>query len=158
MIGVISKECEREVVEEFFQLFKTPWEFYDLSRSYEVVLSTTKEMGEVNAKLVMIYCSESTDFDANENIYIRSRRKATVLECDRVNIPIYGDAASLEGKGRGLIRLQDTSEFAGLKIEKCGQSILRVGYDIFGEILFLYFQLGGCRWRMQAFRRLKGIS
>jgi hypothetical protein len=27
MIGVISKDHEREAVREFFQLFKTPWEF-----------------------------------------------------------------------------------------------------------------------------------
>ena len=28
MIGVIAKEAHKAVVAEFFQLFKTPWEFW----------------------------------------------------------------------------------------------------------------------------------
>ena len=29
MLGVISNDNERDLVGEFFELFKTPWEFYD---------------------------------------------------------------------------------------------------------------------------------
>ncbi len=38
MIGVIADSAEQEVVREFFELFKTPWEFYRRDRRYEVVL------------------------------------------------------------------------------------------------------------------------
>ena len=34
MIGVIAKTHERRAVEEFFELFKTPWEFYCKDQAY----------------------------------------------------------------------------------------------------------------------------
>jgi len=47
MIGVIAQAAERGVVEEFFQLFKTPWEFYREGRSYDVVVVTADEVPDV---------------------------------------------------------------------------------------------------------------
>ena len=32
MIGVIADSAEQDVVREFFELFKTPWEFYRKDR------------------------------------------------------------------------------------------------------------------------------
>ena len=40
LIGVISKTNEEEAVQEFFELFKTPWEFYKENKTYDVVLIT----------------------------------------------------------------------------------------------------------------------
>jgi len=39
LIGVLSKEHEVPIVEEFFQLFKTHWEFYTPDHGYDVVNS-----------------------------------------------------------------------------------------------------------------------
>jgi hypothetical protein len=36
MIGVIADPAEHGVVREFFELFKTPWEFYRRDRQYDV--------------------------------------------------------------------------------------------------------------------------
>ena len=36
MIGVIADSAEQDVVREFFELFKTPWEFYRRDRRYDV--------------------------------------------------------------------------------------------------------------------------
>ena len=38
MIGVIANPSERSIVNEFFELFKTPWEFYRSDRHYDVLL------------------------------------------------------------------------------------------------------------------------
>ena len=38
MIGVIATSPDHAVIREFFELFKTPWEFYRHDRSYDVVL------------------------------------------------------------------------------------------------------------------------
>ena len=43
VIGVISRPDQRPVVEEFFELFKTPWEFYQPGRTYDVVVATADE-------------------------------------------------------------------------------------------------------------------
>lgn len=40
MIGVIAKPGQEAVVEEFFELFKTPWEFYRPGLAYDVVVAT----------------------------------------------------------------------------------------------------------------------
>jgi hypothetical protein len=40
MIGILCKNAEQKIVQEFFELFKTPWEFYVPSRSYEVVIAS----------------------------------------------------------------------------------------------------------------------
>ena len=49
MIGVIPNPNETAVVEEFFQLFKTPWEFHRQGRIYDVVVATTDEIPNVDA-------------------------------------------------------------------------------------------------------------
>jgi len=41
VIGVLSAPDHRKVVEEFFELFKTPWEFYRRGPAYDVVIATT---------------------------------------------------------------------------------------------------------------------
>ena len=37
VIGVVAKSSDENVVREFFELFKTPWEFVQPGRSYDVV-------------------------------------------------------------------------------------------------------------------------
>jgi len=43
MIGVIPKVGEAAVVEEFFHLFKTPWELFQEGRTYDVVIATADD-------------------------------------------------------------------------------------------------------------------
>ena len=54
LIGIISKTSEREIVQEFFELFKTPWEFYHENRYYDVVLTTGDYISEIETKLLLI--------------------------------------------------------------------------------------------------------
>src|SRR6266487_6658249 len=56
MLGVIASPAEEHIVREFFELFKTPWEFYRPDGRYDVVLcSDNSNVDEVAAKLVLIY-------------------------------------------------------------------------------------------------------
>jgi len=58
MIGVISRDGEKAIVKEFFQIFKTPSEFYNSNRTYDVVISTTqKNVAESKSKFIIIYSS-----------------------------------------------------------------------------------------------------
>ena len=43
MIGVIFRDTQKSVVEEFFELFKTPWEVFRPNRSYDVVRTSAWE-------------------------------------------------------------------------------------------------------------------
>ena len=38
MIGVIANPSDEGIVREFFELFKTPWEFFRDAGQYDVVL------------------------------------------------------------------------------------------------------------------------
>ena len=54
MIGVLLKSSEKHAVEEFFQLFKTPWEFFVPGRGYEVVISDHADAADIDTRLVIL--------------------------------------------------------------------------------------------------------
>ena len=57
MIGVVCSSSQRTAAAEFFELFKTPWEFYTPGRMYSVVISTQGWPTDVRAQLVVLYGS-----------------------------------------------------------------------------------------------------
>src|SRR5208283_2851387 len=74
MIGVIADSTEREIVCEFFELFKTPWEFYRSGRRYEAVLCAGDGQPDETATLVLFYAGGETAFDRDHKIQTRFRR------------------------------------------------------------------------------------
>ena len=65
MIGVIADPSDFSVVQEFFELFKTPWEFYREGRHYSVLLcSGDSGLREQDAQLVVIYGGAKARSDA----------------------------------------------------------------------------------------------
>ncbi len=63
MIGVIADSADQDVVREFFELFKTPWEFYRKDRQYEVLLCAEDSQFDGTAKLVLLYAGRKMHFD-----------------------------------------------------------------------------------------------
>ena len=56
MIGVIANASDCQVVYEFFELFKTPWEFYRTDRHYDVlIVSEGGDLPSVPVKLLIHY-------------------------------------------------------------------------------------------------------
>src|SRR4051812_46647203 len=100
MIGVICKHSEREVVEEFFQLFKTPWEFYSDAQSYELVIISRPGFTNVTAKLVVVCGSFATDIDQSF-AWARALRDHVPLMFRGNRIPLSGPTLCFEpGNGR----------------------------------------------------------
>lgn len=137
MIGVISKTSEEEIVREFFQLFKIPWEFYSSNRSYDVVLSTRNEIPELTPKLLVIYSSETGSFDSQKGIGLGSRYRDLILERDDLEFPIYGNILTFDRLHKSVIRVKGMSEPAAIEIEEPEAKIARIGYDLFSEVSFL---------------------
>ena len=79
MIGVVSRAEQKGVIEEFFQLFKTPWEFFHEGRAYDVVIVTGGEPPSVEAKLLLIFGSEIRRADSHRNLTGQGRRGETLL-------------------------------------------------------------------------------
>src|SRR5260221_2329408 len=94
MIGVVAKEHEREVAREFFELFKTPWEFFRPDGQYDVVLSTTGTVPAGNAELLLVYGSDLAQPD--DQLPIKGRWKGISLVHKQMRIPIYGHCLVFE--------------------------------------------------------------
>jgi hypothetical protein len=137
MIGVTSREDEMGIVEEFFQLFKTPWEFCVEGHTYDVVVSTRVDNPGLSARLSVIYGSTTGHVDEDKGVAIQSRQEGGVLQCNGVVLPIYGSILTFQGEGRSLLRVKGSSEPAGVEINGCQAKTLRIGYDLFQEVSFL---------------------
>ena len=100
MIGVIANSSDHAVIAEFFELFKTPWEFYKIDRRYEVVLCAAKQNPEYDhAKLVLLYVGHELPADAEESIEIASRRSNRMFSYNGTRLPIYGESITFRGEG-----------------------------------------------------------
>jgi hypothetical protein len=137
MIGVAIQANERPVVAEFFELFKTPWEFYRNDGNYDVVLCTWDNFSRQSSPLVLIFEGRSTPFDVEKKIAVKSHPGGWLVSDYGQRLPIYGSLATFPGSGTRLLREESTQEPAAL-IAKCGQTtIMRVGYNLFEEVRFL---------------------
>jgi hypothetical protein len=136
MIGVIANPTEQAAVCEFFELFKTPWEFYRSGRQYEVLLCAGDGKGdEHSAKLVLIYAGRKLPWDAEDEVdAVCGRTDTRALSYQGTGIPLYGDSVTFRGKKSVLLvdtELQQPSAY----LEQSGERMLaRIGYDLFREI------------------------
>jgi hypothetical protein len=109
LIGVLSNDAEKEVVQEFFQLFKTPWEFYNPDRPYDAVLCAREGTPPKKAKLLMVFGSETKSFDSRRNITPGAVHRNAMIEWNDLEIPVYGDLLTFESCGFPVIRVKGTA-------------------------------------------------
>ena len=137
VIGIFCDDSEKDIVREFFELFKTPWEFCVEDRTYEIAISTRDEILDIKSRVMVVYCSKKSEFDSTKDINVGSRHRNVAVDCDGIELPIYGDVLSFKGPGQALIKIASNGQAAGLKIDRQQRKILRVGYDLFREVTFL---------------------
>jgi len=135
MIGVIADSSEEDVVREFFELFKTPWEFYRRDRRYEVLLSVGDDSFDETAKVVLVYAGKKTRFDDEHKIQTGSQRThACILSYQGNRIPIYGDTIAFLEKGSGLLRDEGSQQCVAYLDRSGERALARIGYNLFGEV------------------------
>jgi hypothetical protein len=136
MIAVVASAPERPVVAEFFELFKTPWEFYEPGRHYEVVLCAGRsQLKECSAKLILRYSGQVTADDARENARLLPRNnQARILSYQGQRIPIYGDCVVFPQVANGILIDQQEQQPAARETTVGDGKRVRIGYDLFGEI------------------------
>ncbi len=137
MIGVAVHSSERTIVAEFFELFKTPWEFYRSGARYDVVLSTSNEFRFEGRQLVVILGGAVTPFDSTQNIRVKTQPGGFLVSDEGKRLPIYGAVATFPGMPSFLLKEEATHEPAAF-FSRCGDSsALRVGYNLFKEVNYL---------------------
>jgi hypothetical protein len=139
MIGVVANPEEHGLVREFFELFKTPWEFYRSEEQYEVVLFTREgaSLQGVIAKLVIVYAGHETLFDVEEKNEITSHRKNGSLSYKGSRLPIYGNHITFQGRSVSLLKDGESQQSAGFLVKSGSKIVARIGYDLFQEVQVL---------------------
>lgn len=135
MIGVVAKSSESEAVCEFFELFKTPWEWYRKGRRYEILICSAAESPpESEADLVVIYGGRKLPYDAEMGFIVLPREElAASLLYSESRIPIYGDCITFQGDAGFLV--EETTGLAATCLRRDGtRTVARIGYDLFKEV------------------------
>jgi hypothetical protein len=135
LIGVIPKPDQLEAVEEFFQLFKTPWEFFRPGAAYSVVIATSGDLSNVNAKLLLVYGSKTKSIDAQLGITTGGDLQSSCLSYRDLLIPIYGESSAFAETGTAAVMAG--TETVGVKITRSNSTVIRLGYDLFEEVKLL---------------------
>lgn len=137
MIGVAVHPSERLIVAEFFELFKTPWEFYRSGERYDVVLCTSDDFSFKGRQLVVIFAGVVTLFDTTQNTRVNSRLGGYLVSDEGKRLPIYGSMATFPDRLSSILKEEATQEPAAF-ISKCGDAwALRVGFNLFQEVHYL---------------------
>ena len=138
MIGVIARPGQAAIVEEFFQLFKTPWEFYRDGKAYDVLISSADDLPAINFRLAVIFGPEDRTNDPQIGPVISSRRDGAVLSYRGERLPLYNEVAVLRSATGEVLSSLDDDSPVGIRLQKGNMTCIRVGYDIFQESLTLF--------------------
>ncbi len=136
MIGVVAPDAERAVIREFFELFKTPWEFCRPGIAYDVLICSGSKFVSNSAELVVVYGSGESPVDAEWGIIRTARRQNSVISYKGDRIPIYGGYVTFAGSGKAVLQTED-GEATGLELPSASSSLVRIGFDLFAEIELL---------------------
>jgi hypothetical protein len=135
MIGVVtSAEC-KDAASEFFELFKTAWEFYRNGEQYDAVICCGVNPPEVRANLVIVYSADELNFDRQHELQVRRQNSEDVASYRGWFLPVYSGLASIEN-GHDLIQAKTRFSLAR-EVGVGSQFFVRVGYDLFSEVRHL---------------------
>src|SRR6185436_11097222 len=136
MIGVAMDPADLQTAEEFFELFKTPWERAVPKRKYRVVLSTNGCIENLEADLFLVYGSGETAVDRAAGIRLDQRQGPVDLAWEESTFPVYGRLAAFDA-GTAAHTLRSGQEAVDYRDRVGTCRVWRIGYDLFEEIRHL---------------------
>jgi hypothetical protein len=142
LIGVIAEHSQIGVVDEFFELFKTPWEPYRPGREYEVVISASDREPTIKPKLLLIYNSSALSLDRKFGFVALEHCRGGELKYRNAVIPIFGSLVTFTSSHDNLLSVEGHTGAAGAAFRTADSTVIRLGYDLFEEIRLL---LSGCQ-------------
>lgn len=134
MIGVLSKPDQRAAVEEFFELFKTPWEFWRDGRRYDAVIVTSERTPQVDARLLVVYGAGDTTAAG-----MTADHTGGVLRWHGTLVPIYGRVGTFKTteSGNDVQLTTAAGDAAAVRADDVTHRQVRVGFDLFNEVQYL---------------------
>jgi hypothetical protein len=140
MIGVVASEAEHRAVAEFFELFKTPWEFHRPGVHYDVLVCSNGLVPENSARLLLLYGAQRQAFEEYRNIKTRSAPGHSFVSFRGERMPIYGSCLLFEHPSNEVLVHEGTNSPAAVAISSGAQVAVRLGFDLFEEVRHLLTQ------------------
>jgi hypothetical protein len=137
MIGVIANGVEHSTIVEFFELFKTPWEFWRPGSRYDVLLCSNSTVPENDARLLLLYGSQQQAFERCRGTKTQSVRGHQFVSFRGERMPIYGNCLLFDGQGDKVLLHAGTNSAAAISTASGGRAVVRLGFDLFEEVHYL---------------------
>jgi len=135
MIGVATSPEYRDAASEFFELFKTAWEFYRSGKEYDAIICCGVNQPDVRADLVIVYSADELNFDRQHQLHARRQNSGDTASYRGWFLPVYSGLASIENCHNPI---QAKTRFSlAREVEVGSQFFVRVGYDLFSEVRHL---------------------
>ena len=135
MIGVISNAEDHDVVTEFFELFKTPWDWFRAGKDYDVLLiSGDDDLSGCSAKLALHYAGHELASDQADGFQVGPRAEGGNLEFHGEQIPVHGDLVTFADEAVGHLGPGGSNSPSILQRKVGGRTKIRVGCDLFAEV------------------------
>lgn len=140
MIGVVANEAEHRVVVEFFELFKTPWEFHRPGAHYDILICSNSMVPKNNARLLFLYGAQRQAFEECRSIRTSSASRHNFLSFRGERMPIYGSCLLFNSPGNEVVIHERTKSAAAVSVASDNQMVVRLGFDLFQEVRHLLTQ------------------
>lgn len=135
MIGVICSDSDLIAAEEFFQLFKTPWQRLQEGKRYDVVVSTEDRVPDVAPGLLVSYGSRGREIDSRLGVLDLCPAGNSAWRYGEFDLPIYGDGVAFSPGATRRSVVRSEAGTTGYETDAEGKAkILRLGYDLFREV------------------------
>ena len=140
MIGVVANGAEQAIAAEFFELFKTRWEFYRPGGHYDVLICSNSSIPKNNSRLVLLYGAQRQAFEESQGIRTNLAPEKHFVSFRGGRMPIHGNCLVFEGVGSEVLQHEGTKSPAAVSVVCGAQVVVRLGFDLFAETRHLLTQ------------------
>jgi hypothetical protein len=139
MIGVICNKLQKESVIEYFELFKTPWEFYDKRHFYDVIITTISQSDVLRSRLVLHFITFNNGTgQINDESAIK--KDPICFNHEGMRVPLFCGALPMQESADQFLLLTEDKKPLAIRCDNEKQIIISTGFNIFDEVTYLMSQ------------------
>ena len=133
MIGVIANPNDSRWVTEFFELFKTPWEWHVPAKQYQVVITADGRTQPANAALAIMYGAAEHPIDRRVGVTVEAMRTPACVRWGTEALPVQGPLVGFRGRV-GATALSLGGSAVDYHVSVGRMMLRRIGLNLFEEV------------------------
>ncbi len=135
MIGVVGDSADHEVIREFFELFKTPWEFCRVGQQYDVILCAGDCDPGAASRVLICYAGTRTRHDDKSGFRTGPQESHPCkLSYQEDWLPTYGNTITFLEEKNNLLAVDESGNCTAFVRREGERIVARIGYNLFGEV------------------------